>query len=542
MIGKTDWTQYLHAIRKREIDMVFSLLPEMRFTSGLEVGAGDGFQTTLIAQRADRLISSDLNFKRIKESLKVPGVVYKIIDADSIGGVFKNGTFDLIFSSNVLEHLRDPQTFLTQTLPMLTDNGYAVHIVPSRHIKIFYLVLYYPHLVLLAMDRIIGKLKGDSFFKGSGVDLENNINSVNTRNNSNVRTHYPNRLTGILGRLKKFLFPSPHGNFPGHIQEFIAFGRTQWECLFTKAGYSVAAYATGPAFSGYGFGFLFLRRFLEHCGVSSEHIFILKKMSAFESVARSYTNSFLRRGSAYEKEKFVQDWLKKEGNAKAFLADFKKDVGDPKDKKVLDVGFGNGIMLLEFARAGAEVYGLETENSLLNLALDRFSGNNVKAALMTYDGKSFPFADNFFHYAYSTSVLEHMSYPEAVISEIFRTLVPGGRFYLSFPNKYAPKESHTGLWFISWLPRPLTQLILKWSGSSPLEDWNLRFVSFFALKKMARKAGFRIIYTTKSSSSVRRFVKKGLAYLGIHYGALLKTIIIVLEKPANKLQSGNEIR
>lgn len=533
MIGKTDWTEYLHAIRKREIDTIFSSLPPTRLTSGLEIGAGDGFQTSLIAPRIDKLVSSDLNFKRIKKSLKISSVEYKTIDADAIRGIFPDKSFDFIFSSNVLEHLRDPKEFLFSTLPMLTDNGYAVHIIPNRYIKIFYLLLYYPHVTLLAFDRIIGKLRGEPFFKGGGVDLENNINSKKRSTGPRIN---------IVSRLKKFILPSPHGNFTSHTKEFIAFGRKQWEYIFKSAGYSIESYAKGPAFSGYGFGLSRIRDLLESMGVSSEHIFILKKMSSFEKTARSYTDNFLRRGSVYEKEKFVGDWMKKEKNAKAFISNFTKDVGDPKGKKVLDVGFGNGIMLLEFARAGAFTHGLETENTLLGLAGQRFKDDKKKADLKIYDGKSFPFLENTFHYAYSTSVLEHMSHPEVVISEIARTLAQGGRLYLSFPNKYAPKESHTGLWFISWLPRSLTQYILRLSGSSPLEDWNLHFISYFSLKKMAQKAGFRIVYDTHSHSSLGRAIKKILAYFGVHYGVLLRTIIIVLEKPIINVEYENDAR
>lgn len=528
MIGKTNWAEYLHAIRKREVDIVFSLLPKKKFSSGLEIGAGDGFQTILFAPHVDRLISSDLNFARIKESLKVPGVVYKTVDADAIDGVFPPCAFDFIFSSNVLEHLRDPKLFLKSTLPMLTDEGFAVHIIPSRHIKVFYLLFYYPNLFLLALDRLAGKLRGQPLFKGAKINLENNINSEN-------------QVAQNKSRFRRFLFPTPHGNFPTHTKELVAFGRTQWEAMCKDAGYSVVSYAKGPVFSGYGFGWNWLRELMEELGVSSEHIFVLQKMPVFEATARTYTDSFLSRGSAYEREKFVKDWLKKDKNAKAFLAEFKKDVGDPRGKKVLDVGFGNGIMLAEFARAGALAYGLETEEKLLAMAKDHFVRAGLTARLKIYDGKTFPCDDNLFDYAYSTSVLEHMSYPQEVLSEISRTLVPGGKFYLSFPNKYAPKESHTGLWFISWLPRSLTQYILKMTGSSPLEDWNLHFISYFALKKMAQRTGLRVVFDTQSHSAFRRFVKRTLASLGIHYGVLLKTIIIVLEKPVNKIQSPHEI-
>lgn len=505
--------------------MVFPLLQQKRFVSGLEIGAGDGYQTTLLAPHIEKFISSDLNFKRIKDSLKIPGVTYQLVDADSIRGIFADNSFDFIFSSNVLEHVRDPLAFLEATQSMLTENGYAVHIVPSRHIKISYLLFYYPNLAILFLKRLWGKLRGESFFKGSHINLENNINTKTGVQDVKLRN-----------RFKKFLVPSPHGNFSGHVEEFVAFGKKQWEQMFIRAGYSVVAHAKGPAFSGYGFGFKTIRKVLEFFGVSSEHIFILKKMTVFEMTAWKYTNEFLHRGSMYEKQKFVRDWMNKEKNAKAFVADFVKDVGNPRGKKVLDVGFGNGIMLRDFIASGAAAYGLETERSLLNIAAEcvgKDARGNSRATLSIYDGKSFPFPDNTFDFAYSTSVLEHMSYPTEVISEISRTLVPGGRFYLSFPNKYAPKESHTGLWFISWLPRGLTQCILKFSKSSPLEDWNLHFVSFFEVKKMAKKAGLRIVYDTRSSSGshLRIMLKKLLACCGVHYGVLLKTLIVVLEKP-----------
>jgi 2-polyprenyl-3-methyl-5-hydroxy-6-metoxy-1,4-benzoquinol methylase len=520
MIGKTDWTRHLHEIRKREIDIVFSLLPSRQFFSGLEIGAGDGYQTTLLAPHLTKLISSDLNFKRIKESLKLPHVEYKSVDADSIKDVFEDKTFDFIFSSNVLEHLRNPGSFLRATQPMLTEDGVAVHIIPSRHIKFFYLLLYYPHMILLAIDRLIGKLKGKAFFQGASINLENNINAELESK-------------GTRSRLKRFIFPSPHGNFSSHTKEFIAFGRKRWESLFREAGYRVVAYRQGPVFSGYGFGLNFLRKLAEYTGISSEHIFVLKKVSDFELKAWEYTNNFLPRGSMYEKEKFVGDWMRKEKNAKTFVQDFTNAISNPRGKKVLDIGFGNGIMLKEFANVGAVAYGLETENVLMGLATKRFEENNLHANLHIYDGKSFPFDSNTFDYAYSTSVLEHMTYPEDVLNEISRTLIPGGRFYLSFPNKYAPKESHTGLWFISWLPRSLTQYILKLTNSSPLEDWNLHFVSYFSLKNMATKAGLRIVYDTNSPSYFKGRVKKILASVGIHYGILLKTIILVLEKPKN---------
>jgi len=53
------------------------------------------------------------------------------------------------------------------------------------------------------------------------------------------------------------------------------------------------------------------------------------------------------------------------------------------------------------------------------------------------------------------------------------------------------------------------------------------------MKKMAKKAGLQIVYSTDSPSRIKRYIKKTLAFCGVHHGVFLRTIIIVLEKPKN---------
>ncbi|MBI4548208.1 MAG: class I SAM-dependent methyltransferase [Ignavibacteriae bacterium] len=49
------------------------------------------------------------------------------------------------------------------------------------------------------------------------------------------------------------------------------------------------------------------------------------------------------------------------------------------------------------------------------------------------DGHDLPFMDNTFHGVIATAVLEHVLYPERVVSEIYRVLVPGGIVYSEIP-------------------------------------------------------------------------------------------------------------
>src|SRR3989338_2270084 len=266
MILKNNWPSRLRSIRKREIDSIFNYLQgkhlRTHFRSGIEFGSGEGYQTTLLVNHCDQLISTDLNFKRIKDELKLPNVKYVQCDADKLGGVFVPEQFDFIFSSNLIEHLGDSKDFLLNTKTFLTQDGYAAHVIPGRMVKITYILFYYFNLFLLTLNRFAGLLQGKKFFRGDKISLENNINIIEEKKE---------------GRIRRFLLPSIHGNFASHREEFIKFGRKSWQDLFQKCGFVVVKHIKGPAFSGYGFGFTRLSYLLEFFGWSSEHIFILKK-------------------------------------------------------------------------------------------------------------------------------------------------------------------------------------------------------------------------------------------------------------------------
>lgn len=122
-----------------------------------------------------------------------------------------------------------------------------------------------------------------------------------------------------------------------------------------------------------------------------------------------------------EKRKFrydLQDYMHK-------VFEFDKYQG----KKVLEVGFGSGIDLLEFARNGAECYGVDlTENGVKNArAISKESGYfiNVRQA----DATNLPFGDGAFDLVYSFGVLHHIPDDDRVkvFNEIHRVLKPQGK-------------------------------------------------------------------------------------------------------------------
>jgi ubiquinone/menaquinone biosynthesis C-methylase UbiE len=114
------------------------------------------------------------------------------------------------------------------------------------------------------------------------------------------------------------------------------------------------------------------------------------------------------------------------------------------DKKVLEVGFGCGTDLLQFARAGAEMYGVDLSQRSLDLTKQRLELYGLKANVMQVTGESIPFPDNYFDLVYSWGVIHHAPNPPAVVSEIYRVLKPGGRIKAMVYNRRSP------VWLKMW--------------------------------------------------------------------------------------------
>ncbi len=196
----------------------------------------------------------------------------------------------------------------------------------------------------------------------------------------------------------------------------------------------------------------------------------------------------------YEREKLVEDWLKKERVGAKLVEDFQRRAGELLGKRMLELGFGSGLHIPAFARAGAEMYGLEVNKVLLAIAEENMRLRGISADLRSYDGLHMPYPDNYFDYIFATSVLEHVSDVQAVILETDRILKPGGKIYLSFPNRWAPRETHTGFWLAHYLPRDIVKIILRMFGSNAIEELNLHFLSYLSFRRAIRDTKLSVIF------------------------------------------------
>ncbi len=257
---------------------------------------------------------------------------------------------------------------------------------------------------------------------------------------------------------------------------------------------------------------------------------------SIEKIAREYVQRRFPNASVLEKEKVVGDWINKIPDSQALVLDFKRRVGEPKDKKIIDVGCGNGGVSIAFALAGAEVSGIDIENNLYEIAKLHAKAYDVSAKFFLYDGLILPFGDNFFDHAISVSVLEHTTDPIKYLSEILRVIKPNGKLYLAFPNKFWFKETHAGLWFLTYLPSFLRPTYIKLFHRNPLEENNLHFYSYSNLQKLLKNISddrykWEIITEKgQSENKIKILIKKIIELFGLPYKMFLSHISLILKK------------
>ncbi|MFL6215282.1 MAG: class I SAM-dependent methyltransferase [Blastocatellia bacterium] len=96
-------------------------------------------------------------------------------------------------------------------------------------------------------------------------------------------------------------------------------------------------------------------------------------------------------------------------------------------KRLLEIGCGTGTDLLQFARGGAAVTGLDLTPRSIEIARQRFAVYNQSGTFAIGDAENLTFPDESFDAVYSFGVLHHTPETERAINEVHRVLRRGGR-------------------------------------------------------------------------------------------------------------------
>ncbi len=95
-------------------------------------------------------------------------------------------------------------------------------------------------------------------------------------------------------------------------------------------------------------------------------------------------------------------------------------------RRVLEIGVGAASDFISFARAGADVCGVDLTPAAVEHAKRRLELEGLQGEVTVASGESLPYPDHSFDLVYSWGVIHHAECPAKVVREARRLLAPGG--------------------------------------------------------------------------------------------------------------------
>lgn len=245
--------EHLYRLRRSEIESLSShFVPGLRV---LEIGGGDGFQASLIASRGCSVLSLDVAPRE--------GHSYHPVERyDGENVPAKDESFDIVFSSHVLEHVKVLPQLLAELSRVLKRQGLGIHVLPSSMWRVWTSLAHYPFLVMHA----VGQHKGVP-----GVDELPTLRGAVGK-------------LGLMHTTTRILLAGPHGEYSSAFAELYYFSKQRWLRVFDQCGFRVERIEDNDLFyTGYGlFPSLPLttRHALARWFGSAAHVFLTRRSSA----------------------------------------------------------------------------------------------------------------------------------------------------------------------------------------------------------------------------------------------------------------------
>lgn len=109
-----------------------------------------------------------------------------------------------------------------------------------------------------------------------------------------------------------------------------------------------------------------------------------------------------------------------------------------KRKRVLETGYGIGLVAEALAKSGWDVTSIDPSPEALAALRSKFAKGSLNGAFEQADVDKLPFANQSFEAVVSINAIEFAQNPLEAVQEIHRVLVPGGRAIIATFNKLSP--------------------------------------------------------------------------------------------------------
>ena len=215
------WPSYYHR-RYLEFISYYEIFPEKKVGRVLELGCGIGYQSALLAAIADEVVATDLpeeDSAAHAPGMKVAEDLHKSLNISNVRLVacsaeelpFPDNSFDMVYSSHVLEHIPDQEKALKEISRVLKNNGLHFCVVPTRAEKVYAFFNFYLYLIQRTIAAVFKRIKAGG---------RNQIAQ------SNGNPEQGNK--AAPSALRDFPFPPPHGAYPHYRTELKLWRPSLW--------------------------------------------------------------------------------------------------------------------------------------------------------------------------------------------------------------------------------------------------------------------------------------------------------------------------
>ena len=205
-------TRSLEAIRAHELHQILTLIPPA--SRVLEIGAGAGWQSKKLANCGHAVKAID-----VAGSSYAGMRVWPVQEYDGFRIPFADGCFDVVFSSNTLEHIHHVEEFQDEIRRVLAPSGIAIHILPTGTWRWWSNIAHYLFVTRAALLH----------FGLCRINEAEPAIAVAT-----ARARANNTFWSLA---KKVLFPPRHGESGNALSEIWLFSSLRWRRLFAKKGW-----------------------------------------------------------------------------------------------------------------------------------------------------------------------------------------------------------------------------------------------------------------------------------------------------------------
>lgn len=215
----------VRGIRLYELDLVAESMPAG--SSVLEIGAGVGWQANELQRRGFTVEAIDL-----ADGTYAHLQIHPVKAYDGVTIPYPDGSFDVVFSSNVLEHIPHVEAFQAEIHRVLKPGGLAIHGMPTATWRLWTSLAHYPYLA----QRLVGR-----HWRQPKKAIGSAIHSKEAR-----------RSSSWLAWICHALYAQRHGESGNVVTELYYFSRWRWRRLFARNGWKITGmYSNRLVYTGY---------------------------------------------------------------------------------------------------------------------------------------------------------------------------------------------------------------------------------------------------------------------------------------------------